>query len=111
METLILTHLPAVISGVLLVVLILMVVTNIIVEVLKKQTWDKVPTNILATLVAMVLTVAAFFAAAEIVALTVKWYMVGGAVVKGFFVAFAAMHGFDKFRQTLDQLRGLKEKL
>ena len=40
---------------------ILVVVTNIITQVLKKLTWDKLPTNILAVLIAMALTLAAFF--------------------------------------------------
>lgn len=40
----------------------LVVVTNIIVQVLKNLTWDKLPTNILAVIVSMVLTLVAFFA-------------------------------------------------
>ena len=50
MET-ILQYIPAVLSAILLAVLILMVITNIIVEVVKKLTWDKVPTNLLAFIV------------------------------------------------------------
>ena len=37
------------------------------------------------------------------------WYMVVAAVVMGVFVAYAAMFGFDKFRQTLEQLDGIKK--
>ena len=36
--------------------------------------------------------------------------MVVGAIVVGFFVAFAAMFGFDKFRQMLEQIANLQEK-
>ena len=37
-------------SVILSLVGVLVVITNIIVQVLKKLTWDKLPTNILATL-------------------------------------------------------------
>lgn len=43
-------------SVILSIVGILVVVTNIITQVLKKLTWDKLPTNILAVLIAMALT-------------------------------------------------------
>ena len=49
-------------SVILSLVGVLVVITNIIVQVLKKLTWDKLPTNILATLVAIVLTLGAFLA-------------------------------------------------
>ena len=47
METLI-QNIPVAAALVLPVVLVLMVVTNIIVEVLKKLTWGKLPTNLRA---------------------------------------------------------------
>ena len=87
----------------------LVVVTNIITQVLKKLTWDKLPTNILAVLIAMVLTLAAFFAYCQIKELAVAWYMVAAAVVMGFFVAYAAMFGFDKLREVISQMGANKE--
>ena len=68
-------------SVILSLVGVLVVITNIIVQVLKKLTWDKLPTNILATLVAIVLTLGAFFAYCQIKSITVVWYMVAAAVV------------------------------
>ena len=62
-------------------------------------------------IVAMVLTLAAFFAGCESLGVTVAWYMVAGAVVIGFFVAFAAMFGFDKLRQTLEQITTLRKNV
>lgn len=109
MENLI-QNIPAAAAMVLPVVLVLMVVTNIIVEVLKRLTWEKLPTNILAFAVAMALTLLAFFAACQIGGIAVKWYMVAGAVILGVFVAYAAMFGFDKLRQTLEQIKGIQEK-
>lgn len=96
-------------SVILSIVGILVVVTNIIVQVLKKLTWDKLPTNILATLVAMVLTLAVFFAYCQVKAVPIVWYMVAAAVVLGFFVAYAAMFGFDKLKEVIVQLKAKEE--
>ena len=101
-------NLPAIISATLLVVAILVALTNIITQVLKKATWDKLPTNILAFIVAMVVTLLVFFAACEIQGLTVTWYMVAAAVALGVFVAYAAMFGFDKLREALEQITKYK---
>ena len=103
-------NIPVAISIILPMVLVLMVVTNIITEVLKKLTWEKMPTNLLAFLVAMVVTLLAFLALCQITSTPITWYMVAGAVVLGIFVAYAAMFGFDKFRQTLEQLRNIQNK-
>lgn len=92
-------------SAILSIVGILVVVTNIIVQVLKKLTWDKLPTNLLATAVAMVLTLAVFFAYCQIRAVPIVWYMVAAAVVLGFFVAYAAMFGFDKLKEAIMQIK------
>jgi len=92
-------------SLILSIVGVLVVITNIIVQVLKKLTWDKLPTNILATLVALLLTLAAFFAYCQIKSITVVWYMVAATIVLGFFVAYAAMFGFDKLKEAIMQLQ------
>jgi len=96
-------------SVILSTVGVLVVVTNIITQVLKRLTWDKLPTNILAVIIAMVLTLGAFFAYCQINGVTVVWYMVAAAVVLGFFVSYAAMFGFDKLREAIAQLDGKKE--
>lgn len=97
------------ISAILLATLILMVITNIIVQVLKKLTWDKIPTNILAFIVAMTVTLLVFFAVCQIMGWAVTWYMVAGAVALGVFVCYAAMFGFDKFREALEQITKWKK--
>lgn len=91
-------------SMVISVIGVLVVVTNIVVQVLKKVTWDKLPTNILAVTVSMVLTLVAFFAYCQIKAIAVVWYMVVAAVVLGFLVSYAAMFGFDKLKEALAQM-------
>ena len=107
MQTII-QNIPVAVAIILPLVLVLMIVTNIIVEVLKKLTWEKVPTNILVFLVAMIVTLLAFFAFCSITGTTIVWYLVVGAVILGIFVAYAAMFGYDKLRQTLEQLNGIK---
>jgi hypothetical protein len=108
MENLI-QNIPMAISVILPVVLVLMVITNIIVEVLKKLTWGKLPTNILAFAVAMAVTLLVFLAACQIMGVAVVWYMVAGAIILGIFVAYAAMFGFDKLKQTVEQLNSIKK--
>lgn len=79
-------------------------VTNIVTEVLKKLTWDKIPTNILVVVIAEVLTVGSCAAYSGITSTPLVWYHVAAAVVVGLFVAYAAMFGFDKLKQALVQM-------
>ena len=95
-------------SVLMLIIGALVVLTNIIVEVLKKFTWDKIPTNFLVVCIAIPLTVTAFYAWAAWAGITVLWYYVAGAVVLGFLVAYAAMFGFDKLREALSKVHALK---
>lgn len=95
-------------SVILSIVGVLVVLTNIIVQVLKKLTWDRLPTNVLAVLVAMALTLVAFFAYCQIRGVAVLWYMVVAAVVVGFMVAYAAMFGFDKLKEVIMQMESKK---
>lgn len=82
----------------------LMVVTNIITEVVKKMTWDKIPTNFLVVVIAEFLTLVSGAAYAQINSIDILWYHVIGAIVTGIFVSYSAMFGFDKFRQALEQV-------
>lgn len=93
-------------STILIIVGVLMAMTNIITQVLKEVTWDKIPTNYLVVIIAEVLTLASGAAYAQIHAFPVLWYHVAAAIVVGLFVAYAAMFGFDKFKQALNQRDG-----
>lgn len=81
---------------------LLVAVVNIVTQVIKKATWDKLPTNVVVLLLSVTLTLVVFFAYAQITAVAVTWYMVVAAVVVGFFVAYAAMFGFDKLKEILN---------
>ena len=86
----IMQYIPLAVSAVLLAALILTVVTNIITQVLKKLTWEKIPTNILAFLVSQFVIS--------------KHSGVGDEQALGLFVAYAAMFGYDKLREALEQI-------
>lgn len=81
---------------------VLVALTNLIVQVAKKATWDKLPTNIVALAVAEMLTIAAGIACCQINAVDMTWYIVAALIVGGFMVAYAAMFGFDKLKQIMD---------
>lgn len=90
---------------ILTVVFALMVVTNIITEVIKKLTWDKIPTNLMVVIISETLTLISGAVYGQINGITIVWYHVVGAVIVGIFVAYAAMFGFDKLQQTLIQIQ------
>ena len=81
---------------------------NIIVEVIKKAL-PKVPTTYVAIGVSVVLTMGAFFGWVSRKDLTLRWYWAGAALVFSIFVAYAAMFGFDKFKEALQKLKKYKE--
>ena len=61
-----------------------MALTNIVVQVLKTSTYEKLPTNLLALIVAEVLTIGVGIAYCQINAIPLAWYMVAALVVAGF---------------------------
>lgn len=90
------------ISNLLAIIGALVVLVNILPEVIKKVTWDRLPTNIVALILSEGLTLAAGAAYAQINTIHITWYLVVGAVVVGFMVAYAAMFGYDKLKEILD---------
>ena len=97
-------------ASILLVVMAALVfVTNIIVEVLKNAV-PKLPTNYLTIIVSIAVTLLALFIVAAVLKISVMWYYAVGAVILGIFVAYAAMFGFDKFKEAWDKLKAYKVK-
>lgn len=94
-------------SIVLGIMYLLVLTVNMIVEVIKRLI--PVPTDIVVFIVAIAVTVLALFIAAEVLQITVMWYYAVGAVVLGVFVAYAAMFGFDKFKEIWDKLAQYKK--
>lgn len=91
-------------SILLTVIALLVFVTNIIVEVIKGL-FQKLPTNIVAVITALIVTVLAMYILCAVLKITVMWYYAIGAVVLGIFVGYAAMFGFDKFKSAWEKLR------
>ena len=71
------------ISMILTIIFGLTVVTNILTEVIKKITWDKIPTNLVVVVIAETLTIAVGAAYAQINGINVLWYHAVGVVVVG----------------------------
>lgn len=91
-------------SIVLAAMALLVFATTIIVEVVKGL-FPKVPTNFVAVIVSLVVTVLAVLILCAVMKITVMWYYAVGAVVLGLFVGYAAMFGFDKFKEAWDKLK------
>ncbi len=89
-------------SVIIAIIGVLVALTNVIVEVAKKATWDKLPTNILALIIGEVLTIGTGIAYFQIKDIAIVWYMIAALVVAGFMVAYAAMFGFDKLREIMN---------
>lgn len=94
-------------SVLLAIMAALVFVTNIIVEVIKTA-FAKLPTSYLTIIVAIVVTIMALFIAAAVLKITVMWYYAVGAVILGIFVAYAAMFGFDKFKEALERMKSYR---
>lgn len=96
-------------SLVLSAMVLLVFVTTIIVEVVKGL-FTRVPTNIVAFVVALIVTVLAVIILCVALNIPIVWYYIVGAVLLGIFVAYAAMFGFDKFKATWERLKAYREK-
>lgn len=94
------------VSMLITVIGILTVITNIIVEVLKKITYSIIPTEFLAVVVAEILTIIAYVAYCNKCGIVTVWYFDVAAVVVGFMVAYAAMFGFEKLKEALEKVSG-----
>lgn len=85
------------------VIFALMVITNVVTQVLKSITYDKIPTNLLACIVAFVVTAAAGFIYVSVKYIVIVPWMIVAAIGLAFFVAFSAMFGFDKLKEMIEQ--------
>ena len=93
-------------SIVLAIMALLVFTTNIIVEVIKGL-FPRVPTNIVAVIVALAITVLAMVIACSIMQVSIVWYYWVAAPVLGIFVGYAAMYGFDKFKEAWEKIKNI----
>ena len=102
LNTMISNYLPIAI----LIVGILAFVVSVIVEVTKNLPGFKViPTDLEVIVLAIVLTLVAFFAYMSYANLAITWYFVVGAIIAGFFVAFIAMYGWSKLTELYSRFK------
>lgn len=94
---------------VLSAMVLLVFATTIIVEVVKGL-FKRVPTNIVAVVVSLIVTVLAVRILCTVLGIPVLWYYWVGAVMLGIFVAYASMFGFDKFKATWESLQAHRKK-
>ena len=84
---------------------ILVVVVNILTQIFKSfASKSEIPTRVFVLIVSIALTVVVFVAACQIYSIQIMWYMIVGAVVTGFVVAYCAMFGYDNLYGELKQL-------
>lgn len=88
----------------------LMLIVNTFTEVLKKALWNKLPTNLLVLIMSLIVTIVAMFIYIEITNIVFVWWMIFIAIAIAFFVAYAAMFGFDKWKQMFDQWNQISGK-
>lgn len=94
-------------SLVLSAMVLLVFATTIIVEVVKGL-FKRLPTNIVAFAVALIVTILAAVILCTVMGIPILWYYWIGAVLLGIFVAYASMFGFDKFKATWESLKAAR---
>lgn len=85
--------------------------TDIITQVIKKITYDKIPTNIVCLIISLVLSIFMCIIGGIIGIYVVQWYHIVIAIIFAFFAAFIGMIGFDKLVQTIEQYKNILELL
>ena len=98
------TYVPMLLS----IILFLSFLTGLIVQVLKGVLYEKIPTNLLACIVGMIVTIMAGVAVWSYFKFQLTGWMVIALVFLSFVVAFTAMFGYDKLIQAIKQA-GLME--
>lgn len=103
------TDITTIVTTLMSIALGLTLLTNIVVQVIKGITYDKIPTNLLAFIVAFIVTGCAFYVWISVEKITIAGWMIVGAIGLAFAVALAAMFGFDKLKELVNQWTGIKE--
>ena len=87
---------------------VLVILRNALTELFKTM-FPKLPAQITATIIALVLTVGTVCAYLSIFQQPFAWYIIAGAVVAGFFVSYTAQFGYDKLKEILKLIGGGKK--
>ena len=101
-------QITSIVTTLMSVALGLTILTNIVVQVIKGITYDKIPTNLLAFIVAFIVTGCAFYIWISVEGIKVVGWMIVGTIGLAFAVALAAMFGFDKLKELVSQWTGIQ---
>ena len=86
---------------------VLIILTSSLTELFKSMI-PKIPPQITATIIAVLLTAGSVCAYLSISGIPVEWYMIAGGVAAGFMVSYSAQFGYDKLGEILKLIGGGK---
>lgn len=90
----------------LIVIALLILAVQIITEIIKSVFKDKEIYNLIVFGVSLFLTLVTVIAASQIVPFKLVWYIIVGAIVGSFFIAYGAMYGYDKlFKRVFESVK------
>lgn len=92
----------------LIVIALLILAVQIITEIIKSIFKDKdnIVYNLIVFGVSLFLTLVTVIAASQIVPFKLAWYIIVGAIVGSFFIAYGAMYGYDKlFKRVFESVK------
>ena len=95
-------------SVIVMIVFGLMLITNMVTQVLKKLTWDKIPTNLLVFIISFISSFAAALLYCYFKAIAITWVVIVVTVALAFAVCYSTMFGFDKFTETVESWKKIK---
>ncbi len=84
---------------------VLVIITEALTQLLKGM-FPKLPAQISATVIALILTICTVIAYININDIPLEWYIVVGAIVAGFMVSYTAQYGYDKLHEIVKLLGG-----
>lgn len=92
-------------GAVLTVFAVLVILVNMLTQIFKSfASKSEIPTRVFVLMISLMLTVATFVAGCSLYSVEIKWYMIFGAVVASFVVAYCAMFGYDNLYGELKKL-------
>lgn len=95
-------------SVIVMIVFGLMLITNMVTQVLKKLTWNKIPTNLLVFIISFISSFAAALLYCHYKAIAITWVAIVVTVALAFAVCYSAMFGFDKFTEMVENWKKIK---
>ena len=85
---------------------VLAFLVSVITQVTKEiGIFKRIHTSLQVTVLSVVLTVVAYFAYVSYSGITIIWYMIVGAIICGFIVAFVAMFGWEKLYELYNRFK------